>query len=389
MYKEELKANCPEGWEVSTIGECCEVRNNLRKPISVEERKKIQGKYPYYGPTKILDNINEFRIEGKHVLLSEDGDHFLKFNTMPMTLLVDGKYNVNNHAHILRGIEYCITDWIYHFFSHTNFYKHITRQGAGRFKLSKESLLKIGLLLPKVKEQKMISSILFTWAKAIDQTDRLIKSKEKQKKALMQQLLTGKKRLKAYQDEKWLEFQLWGVFTERKETNYSKLPLLSITAGRGVINRDELVKKDTSNADKSKYKRIMPGDIGYNTMRMWQGVSGVSDLEGIVSPAYTICIPKENIDSKFAGYLFKYKPIINLFYRYSQGLVNDTLSLKFNSFSQIKVKLPSIKEQKHIAKILNTADKELNILEQKRNVLQQQKKGLMQKLLTGKIRVKV
>jgi type I restriction enzyme S subunit len=204
----------------------------------------------------------------------------------------------------------------------------------------------------------------------------------------MQQLLTGKRRFPEFAKSDWTEYHLGELFSERKETNRTDLPLLAITSDRGVIPRDEVDRKDASSEDKSKYKRISPGDIGYNTMRMWQGVSALSSLEGIVSPAYTICKPKKNIDSQFAAYLFKYPPVVNIFYRYSQGLVSDTLNLKFPNFSQIKVTIPQPNEQKRIASMLATYDREISLLQAQAEALKRHKRGLMQKLLTGQIRVK-
>ena len=202
----------------------------------------------------------------------------------------------------------------------------------------------------------------------------------------MQQLLTGNNRLAGYRGP-WEKYALGEIFDERNEGNCNQLPLLAITGSRGVIPASEIERKDASNADKSKYKRIKPGDIGYNTMRMWQGVSAVSSLEGIISPAYTVCIPNDKVNVRFMGYFFKFSPLINLFRRYSQGLVNDTLNLKFHNFAQIKVKIPSLKEQHYISEVLSTAHDEIELLEQKLIALEKQKRGLMQKLLTGEIRV--
>ena len=95
--------------------------------------------------------------------------------------------------------------------------------------------------------------------------------------------------------------------------------------------------------DKSKYLKICTGDIGYNTMRMWQGVSAYSYYEGIVSPAYTVLKPINSIDSKYFSYLFKMPEIIFMFYRYSQGLVDDTRSLKYQFLSMRSEKIsPSL-----------------------------------------------
>ncbi|WKZ77528.1 MAG: restriction endonuclease subunit S [Candidatus Kapaibacterium sp.] len=246
----------------------------------------------------------------------------------------------------------------------------------------------IKFLLPPLSEQKAIAQVLSTADAAIHTTEKLITQKELRKKWLMQQLLTGKKRLKGFSGE-WKEYYLGDMFSERNETRCFDLPLLSI-GQNGVYPQDESVKKDTSNEDKSKYKRICPGDIGYNTMRMWQGRSALSELEGIVSPAYTVVTPKKNADSVFFSYLFKIPKMTNLFWRKSQGLVDDTLNCKFKDFSIVKVILPQTKEeQTAIAQVLQAADKEIQLLKAKAEKLREQKKGLMQVLLTGKVRLKI
>lgn len=260
-------------------------------------------------------------------------------------------------------------------------------QGATRYNISKTNLLNEEIPIPPLPEQKAIAQVLSTADAAIHTTEKLIAQKELRKKWLMQQLLTGKKRLKGFGGE-WKEMHLGEMFIERNETKYFDLPLLSI-GQNGVYPQDESVKKDTSNDDKSKYKRICSGDIGYNTMRMWQGRSALSELEGIVSPAYTVVTPKKNADSVFFSYLFKTPKMTNLFWRNSQGLVDDTLNCKFKDFSIVKVMLPQAKEeQTAIAQVLQATDKEINLLKAKAEKLKEQKKGLMQQLLTGKKRIK-
>jgi type I restriction enzyme S subunit len=259
--------------------------------------------------------------------------------------------------------------------------------GHGTGRLASDFLQELPILLPPTYEQASITRCLTAWDTAIMQTEKLIEAKRKLKKGLMQQLLTGKQQLSEFR-EPWLKKKLGEVFHERKETNSPELPLLSITGGRGVIPQSEIDRKDSSAEDKSKYKRIAPGDIGYNTMRMWQGVSALSCLEGIVSPAYTICIPKYDIDGSFAAYLFKFPPVVHLFYRYSQGLVSDTLNLKFPQFAQVTVDLPPLSEQKKIAAVLGSLDREIASLVDLSDKIKEQKRGLMQKLLTGQIRVK-
>ena len=260
--------------------------------------------------------------------------------------------------------------------------------GMAQKHLNVSSYQVLNIKLPPISEQKKIASILSTWDDAISTTTLLINNHQQQKRTLMSLLLTGKKRLHNF-DKQWTQYNFGKIFKERTESGHSNLPLLSIMSEGGVVNREDVGRKDTSNSDKSKYLRICKGDIGYNTMRMWQGVSGLSSLEGIVSPAYTVLIPQAAIDPLYASYLFKLPNMIHIFYRHSQGMVSDTWNLKYLHFSRIKWLLPDIAEQKAIASVLSAADREIAVLQEKLACLKQEKTALMQQLLTGKRRVTI
>lgn len=260
--------------------------------------------------------------------------------------------------------------------------------GAGRNRtLGQDRFMKSKIVLPTPKEQKKIATILTTQDKVIELKEKLLVEKQRQKKYLMQQMLTGKKHLPGVESE-WKTDKLGKLFVERVETKCEHMELLAITGTQGVIPRSWLDLKDNSSDDKSKYLHICIGDIGYNTMRMWQGVSAYSNYEGIVSPAYTILKPKEDICAKYFSYLFKLPEVVFLFYRFSQGLVDDTRNLKYENFKKIKVKFPIDKrEQEAISKVLETADKEIDLLQRDLEQEKQKKKTLMQLLLTGIVRV--
>ena len=292
------------------------------------------------------------------------------------------RFRANHRAdpeYALQRFRLCLYDGTFQAISKKT--TSIAHLGTSRF-------AKLKLAWPPLAEQKKIAKILSLWDLAITTSERLLIISQQQKKALMAALLTGKKRLKEF-DRGWIEFSFKDIFKERTETGNSNLPLLSITSEGGVVNRCDVGRKDTSNADKSKYLRICIGDIGYNTMRMWQGVAGLSNLEGIVSPAYTVLTPQAEVDPLYAAYLFKLPELVHVFYRHSQGMVSDTWNLKYSHFSKIKWFFPEVSEQKAIASILSTADQEIEALRQKLACLKQEKKALMQQLLTGKRRVKV
>ncbi|MEI3004220.1 MAG: restriction endonuclease subunit S [Victivallales bacterium] len=247
-------------------------------------------------------------------------------------------------------------------------------------KITSATVRSLEISYPPLPEQRRIAEFLGTWDEAIEKLERLVEAKEKRLDGLVQTLLANTKK-------HWSVFRLGELFRERAETNCPSLELLAITRDRGVIRRSELDKVDSSSEDKSKYRRIYPDDIGYNTMRMWQGVCGVSHSEGIVSPAYTILIPEKNVNATFSEFYFKAPHVIDVFKRHSQGLVDDTLNLKYHHFAKIKLPFPELAKQIEIAEILSTAQGELRLLKKELAALQRQKRGLMQKLLTGIWRV--
>lgn len=254
--------------------------------------------------------------------------------------------------------------------------------------INQQALSTLRVPLPPLAEQRAMVEVLDASEDAVRAADELIERKVAYKKALAESFLTGRARFPGFGGA-WCDFTLGELFDERTEASRSDLRLLSVTGNDGVVDRNTLVKRDTSSEDKSKYLRVCPGDVAYNTMRMWQGVFGVSTLEGIVSPAYTVCIPRtELVLPRFIEHFFKLPHTISLFKRFSQGLVDDTLNLKFHQFAQIRVTVPDLEEQSAIADILGEVDTEIALLRKQREVLNEQKKGLMQKLLTGEVRLK-
>lgn len=115
-------------------------------------------------------------------------------------------------------------------------------------------------------------------------------------------------------------------------------------------------------------------------MRMWQGASGLSEFEGIVSPAYTVLNPKHGVHSRYFSYLFKMEKIIYEFRKYSQGLTSDTWNLKYPQIKDIKVMLPSYNEQVKITKVLKFIDLKIEKEQEKLSALNEYKKGLLQQM---------
>ena len=377
-YKDSAVGIIPQEWEVDRLGEIC---LTFKSGTTITSQSiKESGLYPVYGGNGLRGYTDSYTHNGDYILIGRQGALCGNIN------FIRGKAYISEHAIAVQPNESNSIEFLRYkldFWNLNRFSESSAQPG-----LSVEKLVRYKLAVPPMEEQRKIAEILGVWDEAIEKQSRLIEKLELRKRTLMQRLLTGRTRLPGFTTP-WQKVKLGEIFKERNETKCEHLPLLSITAERGVILQSESDKKDTSNDDKSKYKRICPNDIGYNTMRMWQGRSALSAMEGIVSPAYTIVTPKVGIDPLFISELIKQPRVVYDFWTHSQGLVGDTLNCKFHDFSQVKVAIPSLPEQKAIAEVLTTADDEIATHRKRLDALRLQKRGLMQQLLTGKTRVKI
>lgn len=179
-------------------------------------------------------------------------------------------------------------------------------------------------------------------------------------------------------DGEWGKEKLGNLFAERLD-NDPKGEMLSVTMNSGIIKATENGRNDNSNADKSKYKTVKIGDIAYNSMRMWQGASGCSSFEGIVSPAYTVVVPLNGKNSQFFSYYFKTAKLITEFRLHSQGLTQDTWNLKYPAFGRISILYPdNLDEQKAIAQYFRKLDSLIQTTEKKIASLRQVKAASLQ-----------
>mgnify|MGYP002579815267 CR=1 FL=1 len=387
----------PKNWNVYLFRDILE---RVEVPVNVESNKEYvqigirsHGKGLFYKEPvlgKALGNKQVFWIQPNCFILNVVfawEQAITKTTENEIGMIGSHRFPMYRPKNDLVDIDYLI----YYFLTKrgTDILEAASPGGAGWNRtLGQERFLKSKITLPTLPEQQKIAAILSTQDKVIELKENLLVQKQQQKKYLMQQLLAGKKRLPGF-CEKWTRKQLGELFENRVEINRSDLGLLAITSTRGILPRDCLDLKDNSSEDKSKYLRICPGDIGYNTMRMWQGVSAYSEYEGIVSPAYTILAPMEGVYSRYFAYLFKTQSVIFSFYRFSQGLVDDTRNLKYENFKKISVSIPSnVAEQRAIVQILSTADHEIDLLQKSIEAEKQKKKALMQLLITGKVRRK-
>ncbi len=275
-------------------------------------------------------------------------------------------------------------------------------KGSTFKEISLEELRKVKVLSPPYAEQNKIAQILSTWDQAISATEKLLENSQQQKKALMQQLLTGKNRLLdesgAQFDGEWKLVKVSNLLKVRKERQVptAEVPLFSLTIENGITpksdryNREFLVK----NTEEKKYKVVRPKDIVYNPANLRWGAINFSRLNHsvVVSPIYEVLYvsEKDKVSLEFIAQKLMTNDQINRFAAMVEGTLVERMAVKIEPFLATKLSIPpSLKEQQAIAIVLSKADQQIELLQKKLDCLKQEKKALMQQLLTGKKRVKV
>lgn len=396
----------PSGWSRSTVGDACAIKNNLRFPINTETRSTIQGPYPYFGPTGILAHIDHYRIDEEFAVIGEDGDHFLKFRERPMTLHFQGKANVNNHAHVIGDSNRCSPKWFYYWFMHRDLTATLSRQGVGRYKLTKKGLAELEIWLPPKREQLQIAALLATWERAISTTQSLLANSLKQKKILAHQLLTGKRRLARFRTQQpcqstpngflpsdWAYRQIQEIATELNTKLGDDAPhnVLSCTKHDGLVDSLTYFNKQVFSVDTSTYKVAPRNSFVYATNHIEEGSIGYQDLYdfGLVSPMYTVFRTKRDICDGYLYRLLKTEHYRQIFAAATNASVDRRGSLRWNEFKKLRVPAPSTDEQEAIAKVLSVAEREVDVLKFQLRSLREEKFALLAQLLTGKRRVRL
>lgn len=271
--------------------------------------------------------------------------------------------------------------------------------GSTILHINTKDLKKFRILLPPLTEQRKIAKVLSTWDKAISTTEKLIETSKQQKKALMQQLLTGRKRLvnpetgKAFEGE-WERHSMSDlVFIDRKslgkktpddfEFQYISLSDVAV----GSISKELEVHKFASAPSRAR-RVIQEGDILLSTVRPnLKGFAKVSEKHAdcIASTGFSVLTPKKRVSG---DYIHQY-----IFSSHVTGQIDSLVvgsnypAINSSDVAGLKVYCPTYEEQQKIASVLTAADKEIEVLEAKLAHFKQEKKALMQQLLTGKRRV--
>ncbi len=397
-YKDSPLGKIPKDWEVRTLGEVCLLKGEygINAP-AVEYKDELPT---YIRITDIDDDGNYSTIKkasvddinSQNFLLKEGDIIFARTGaTVGKTYLYDVKdgdlvfagflirFRPNNSKLKSQYLNYYTStksywDWV----------KKVSMR-SGQPGINAEEYSSLKLPLPPLPEQARIAEVLGTWDKAITNLQATITQKELRNKWLMQQLLTGKKRLKGFGGE-WKKVKAEEIFKNISIKGNENEELLSATQDRGIIPRSMLEGRVTMpSGELNSFKLVDKGNFVIS-LRSFQGGLEYSYFRGLVSPAYTVLKPKKSIYDEFYKYYFKSYDFIGHLAIAVIG-IRDGKQISYDDFCSVKIPYPTIEEQTAIANVLQTASNEVQLLQQQLDKLREQKKGLMQVLLTGKKRL--
>ncbi|MDE7547157.1 restriction endonuclease subunit S [Acetobacter fabarum] len=264
-------------------------------------------------------------------------------------------------------------------------------KGSTFKEISLESLRTLKIILPPLPEQKKIAAILSRWDRAIEGTEKLLANSQQQKKALMQQLLTGKKRLPGFTGE-WKNYKLYVVGnittgntpSTKDESLYGEKFLFITPVDLGSCKYVKKSERMLSEKGASISRMIPAGSIFFSCIGTI-GKMGIATRDCITNQQINAIEVKKNHNNEFIYYqIFSNKEQIDkLTAKQAVPIINK------KTFSNFIISSPSLPEQKAIAAVLSTTDEEIAAIESDLSRLRQEKKALMQQLLTGKRRVKV
>lgn len=398
-FKETEVGLIPDDWQIFALSEIVDFLDGKRKPIKDTDRSKMQGQYPYYGASGIIDYVNDYIFNEELILLGEDGENILSRNVR-LSFKVNGKIWVNNHAHVLKPKSHVDIGFLTEKLESINYEKY--NSGTAQPKLNQKTCSKILIALPKSKSaQTAIATALSDTDALIESLEKLIAKKRSIKQGAMQELLTGRKRLAGF-NRKWETKkvreigEIAGSGVDKK-VRLDEVPVRLVNYldvyHRDFIYSNELYHWVTAPIAQALRCEVKEGDIFFtpsSEMRYDIAISAIA-MENIPDAAYSYHIVRlrlfEDWDLRFRAYIFKTKNFIDQAETICEGS-GKRYVISLSKFREMEICFPADKaEQIAISNILYDLDSELNTFERKVQKYKMIKQGMMQSLLTGKIRL--
>jgi len=276
---------------------------------------------------------------------------------------------------------------------HLKDHLHYLAPAGAQKNLNLAFLRKIEVPVPPVPEQRRIAALLETWDRGLERLEKVLKAKQQFKRGLMQQLLAGKRRFPEFNGSQWAKMKI-GQFT-RPAQRVVKKPDESFKAlGIRSHCKGTFLKRDFDPAaiEMTELFEVRKDDLIVNITFAWEGaIAIVGDAEdgALVSHRFpTYVFNKDLVLPEYFRYVIVQRSFVTKLGLISPGGAGRNRVLSKRDFAKIEVLVPPIPEQKRIAALLNSCDREIELLQAELTAFKDQKRGLMQKLLTGEVRIR-
>lgn len=362
-----------------------------------------EGKYPFFTCSMTPKRIDSYKFDCEALLVAGNG-------IVGFTQYYNGKFNAYQRTYVLKDFKQVFPGFLKHYVSN-NLKTDVTPKSQGsviQF-IKYNDLRDFHIVIPPYDQQVSIASYL---DKKCDQIEGVIEAITKQidslerykesviTKAVTQGLCSDIELCESGIEwigkvpAHWKICRIADIYEDRNERGNEQLPLLTVSINSGVSDKElDDSEKDRvflQSEDKTKYKRVYPGDLTYNMMRAWQGSMGAVRVEGMVSPAYVVAKPKENIkiDSRFIEALLRSPLGREEINRYSYGIMDFRKRLYWSQFRIIKIALPDYEEQRiisdYIDEKITEIDELIKIKTEQIKKIEEYKKTIIYEVVTGK-----
>ena len=404
-YKESAVGIIPQEWEIATLGKLVSITSG--ESPSLFSLRDI-GKYPYI-KVEDMNNCEKYQADSREytdderVVIAKGSIIFPKrgaaITNNKVRIAACQLYMDSNMMAITPNDLVC-GDYLYFKITYEQLFRIADTSTIPQ--INNKHIIPYKICLPPLKEQRKIAEILGVWDEAIEKQSRLIEKLELRKRALMQRLLTGRTRLPGFTTP-WQKVKLGeiGKISSAgvdKKVNEGEVPVRLLNFVdvfyRDFIYNDELTHWVTAKPIKVEQCSVQKGDIFFtpsSEMPTDIAISAVAmeDMKGVVYSYHIVRLrPHIEMDLHYRAYAFK----TDEFYKQAERICDGSgqrYVISQDGFRNMSIHLPSLPEQKAIAEVLTTADKEIATHRKKLDALRLQKRGLMQQLITGKTRVKI
>ena len=372
------------GWEILPMEYLCQILNNQRKPIP--EILRVKGPYPYYGASGIVDYINNYIFDEELLLIGEDGAKWGAYENS--AYIANGKYWVNNHAHVLRPIRVNIVV-LKNYLIQLDLTQYITGAAPPKLTLGKLKEIRIPIS-KKTQEQQKIADCLSSLDELIEATTQKVEALKEHKKGLMQRLFPAEG--KNVPDLRFPEFQgmngwekkqvkdfgevITGNTPSKKEEKYWNGDFVWITAQdfKGKYINDSILKLTKFGKDKA---RVIPKDSVLVTCIASIGLNAINKVECSTNQQINAICCNQEYNYEYMYYLVTYNTK-NLKQLAGQTAVPIITKKSFEEFEVYAIE--NYDEQQKIANCLSSLDELIEATSRKVEILKEHKKGLMQQL---------